>query len=312
MLITAIYAQLIVLGLVLVWFIFSKRRGFFDSVLKISTVTLLLIGLWLGGVWVYPPLWGLLIYAVLMFGLFFRHLGKPRYKTSFGRSFLSNIPVLFLALPLGLFMTWQGYIGRLQPTGTFVELQSPFAAGEDVCVLSGGQSELLNAHIIPGTNPRTLSQTHGLDFIALNPQGFRTISSRWKDPKPKALEAYAIYDMDVLAPCAGTVVDVENDAREQPIGSSDNIERDGNGVVLQCGAYHIRLSHLKQGSVLTPIGTSVAAGQKIGTVGNSGNTIEPHLHLHAETIVEPGNGKIHGRPVQMKINGKFLARGSCL
>ena len=209
-------------------------------------------------------------------------------------------------------MTWQGYIGRLQPTGTFVELQSPFAAGEDVCVLSGGQSELLNFHIFPSNKPRDVAQRYGLDFIALNPQGFRTISSRWKEPKPNDIQAYAIYDMDVLAPCAGTVVDFENDAIDQPIGGSDKVNTAGNGVVLQCGAYHIHLSHLKQGSVLTPLGSSVEVGQKIGTVGNSGNTIEPHLHFHAETIVEPGNGKIHGRPVQMKIDGKFLARGQCL
>ena len=37
-----------------------------------------------------------------------------------------------------------------------------------------------------------------------------------------------------------------------------------------------------QGTVCVKVGECVMAGQKLGNVGNTGNTTEPHLHIHAE------------------------------
>ena len=85
----------------------------------------------------------------------------------------------------------------------------------------------------------------------------------------------------------------------------------GNGVVLQCDNYHVHLHHMKKGSVIVELGERVESGQKLGQIGNSGNTLEPHLHLHAETIVEEGNSNLHGEPIHMRFNGKFMARGDC-
>ncbi|MEK5272086.1 M23 family metallopeptidase [Aeribacillus sp. FSL K6-8394] len=46
-------------------------------------------------------------------------------------------------------------------------------------------------------------------------------------------------------------------------------------------------------------GAKVQEGQQIGNVGNSGNTTEPHLHIHAER---------DGREVPIRFNGRFLVR----
>jgi len=55
----------------------------------------------------------------------------------------------------------------------------------------------------------------------------------------------------------------------------------GNHVVIQMetGTY-LLIAHLKHGSVLVKTGDTVEEGQTIGECGNSGNTSEPHIHIH--------------------------------
>jgi len=306
----AIYAQLIILIATLIWFGFSKRRSFVDSALKIFCIIGLLVSLWLGGVWFYPPLYGLLIFALLFAVLMMLHLRKSIFKSGTLRSLISNMPILAL-LPLSAFLVWQGFTGRLNPGGDFVDLQSPFQEGTSACVLSGGLSPLLNFHIFPSDNPRDLAQTYALDIVEVRKNGFRTGRGYTLNPKPNMPEHYEIFDTDIISPCSGLVVEYENDLPDQPIGGSDKINTGGNGVVLKCDNLHIHLHHMKRGSLSVNLGDKVIAGQHLGRVGNSGNTIEPHLHLHVETIVQNGNANVHGEPIHMRFKGKYMARGDC-
>mgnify|MGYP000417146968 CR=1 FL=1 len=68
------------------------------------------------------------------------------------------------------------------------------------------------------------------------------------------------------------------------------------------------LGHLQPGSVRVHAGADVAVGEWIGSVGNSGNTGEPHLHIHAQgrgTIEAP----LGGDPRPIQFNGRFPVRG---
>ncbi len=59
---------------------------------------------------------------------------------------------------------------------------------------------------------------------------------------------------------------------------------DGNHVILEIGdGVYAFYAHLGRGSVSVAEGDRVTAGQQIGTLGNSGNTSAPHLHLHLMT-----------------------------
>jgi murein DD-endopeptidase MepM/ murein hydrolase activator NlpD len=63
---------------------------------------------------------------------------------------------------------------------------------------------------------------------------------------------------------------------------SNNLEAPtGNHVFLQLetGTYLV-IAHLKQGSLTVKTGETVQEGQIIGQCGNSGNTSEPHIHIH--------------------------------
>ena len=53
----------------------------------------------------------------------------------------------------------------------------------------------------------------------------------------------------------------------------------GNHIMIQCGEVFVLLCHLKQGSVQVSPGDTVTMGEEIAAVGNSGSSIQPHLHL---------------------------------
>ena len=57
----------------------------------------------------------------------------------------------------------------------------------------------------------------------------------------------------------------------------------GNHIVLEIGdRRYAVLAHLKQGSAQVSKGERVQLGQQIATVGDSGNSLWPHLHFHVQ------------------------------
>lgn len=64
------------------------------------------------------------------------------------------------------------------------------------------------------------------------------------------------------------------------------------------------LAHLRRNSVPVDIGDDVRAGQPLGAIGNSGNTSEPHLHIHAQTIPEEGPW-MSGEPLPILFDDEF-------
>ncbi|MER5641420.1 M23 family metallopeptidase [Kitasatospora sp. NPDC002227] len=99
---------------------------------------------------------------------------------------------------------------------------------------------------------------------------------------PRTAGDFPAYGAAVLAPCAGTVVAAVDGAEDQLPGVIRYAPAYGNHVVLDTGEALVKLAHLRPGSVNVTPGQVVRAGHRLGEVGNSGNSTEPHLHLHAE------------------------------
>jgi Peptidase family M23 len=61
----------------------------------------------------------------------------------------------------------------------------------------------------------------------------------------------------------------------------------GNYVVLKCGNVYPLLAHLRCGSLRVKLADRVRAGQQLGEVGNSGSSIQPHLHFQVMSDENP-------------------------
>jgi murein DD-endopeptidase MepM/ murein hydrolase activator NlpD len=55
------------------------------------------------------------------------------------------------------------------------------------------------------------------------------------------------------------------------------------------------------------VGSAVAVGDWLGSVGNSGNTGEPHLHVHAQRPGPEGT-PLGGDPLPILFYGRYLVR----
>ena len=121
-----------------------------------------------------------------------------------------------------------------------------------------------------------------------------------------------IYGVRVLAPCAGQVVLVVDGLPDMQVPEVDRDHLAGNHVMLRCADPNtnadVLLGHLQPGSVQVRAGATVAVGDWLGSAGNSGNTGEPHLHVHAQRP-GPAGAPLGGDPLPVLFGGRFPVRG---
>lgn len=203
--------------------------------------------------------------------------------------FTAAMSVFFLALAMRGF---SGYDYR----ETAVDLAFPFTAG-DYYVGQGGSATAINSH------HADKSQRFALDIVALNRFGARADGLM-----PRDLADYVIYDRMVESPCNGVAISAQDGVDDNRIAETNTTQPAGNHVILACGSVRVLLAHLRKGSVAVRPGEIVTAGLPVGRVGNSGNSSEPHLHIHAYL-----GGTLDyndGEGVPMTFGGRFLVRGS--
>lgn len=202
---------------------------------------------------------------------------------------------------LGVIVLMSGFLwfsirGNLMPDGA-VDLTSPLE-GTNV-VLNGGNSPFTNAHF------RVRPQDFALDIVGVNAIGNRAslFGSR------EDLGSYVIYGAPIFSPCDGRISAVVNTQPDHVPPDRDTEYPAGNHVLIECGDIEVLLAHMQQQSVTVTVGELVATGALLGKVGNSGNTTEPHLHIHAERGGKPGV-ILDGEAVPITIAGRFLVRNS--
>jgi hypothetical protein len=175
-----------------------------------------------------------------------------------------------------------------------VELEFPLRDGW-FYVGQGGNATILNYH------NSLRSQRYALDIVGLNDLGMRARGLNATD-----LSSYAIYGVPVYSPCDGRVTAAVDEFPDLVPPKSDKNNVAGNHVVIACQGASILLAHLQAGSVAVTPGAEISVGAVVGRVGNSGNTSEPHLHVHA---VRDGTGAIlEGEGMPLLFDGRFLVR----
>lgn len=159
-----------------------------------------------------------------------------------------------------------------------------------------------------------VAQRFAVDWEQLNASG--TIYS---GPQQK-LESYAIFGQPAIAVADAVVASVVDGQPEQTPGKyPTNIplaDADGNCVILDLkddlGNHRYALyAHLQPGSVKVHRGEHVTLGQVLGLVGDSGNSLVPHLHF--QVTAGPSPMASNGLPYEIRdfqITGKVPGAAS--
>ena len=107
------------------------------------------------------------------------------------------------------------------------------------------------------------------------------------------LDDYYGYRLPVLAPASGVVFAAHDGEPDVAIGARRwGLAGLGNHVGIEVAPNeYLFIGHFQPGSVRVQVGDHVTGGQRLGKVGNSGNSSEPHVHLHLQDTPRPYFGE---------------------
>lgn len=299
--------QLVVpLGL-LAWLAFGRAASRPEWLLRAALVSCYLMATGVGGLWLILPWYTPVIYGGLLIVALLWSLppweSLPTFPATLlrlgGTVIVGALLVLTVGLATYILTGW-----RTPPDA--VELFFPLRSGTYL-VVNGGGNELINAHYktLEGERFRPWrGQSYGVDIEKLNTLGLRA-----RGVLPKSLSAYEIFGEPLYAPCAGEVIVALDGVEEMTPPRMDRQHITGNHIILQCGSAWIVLGHLKKGSVQVATGQPVTQAQRLARVGNTGNTGEPHLHIHAQ---RPGTEEapLSAEPLPIRFDQRYPVRNA--
>jgi hypothetical protein len=102
-------------------------------------------------------------------------------------------------------------------------------------------------------------------------------------PSVLGKEGYYAWNEDIVSAGSGRVVAVVSDQRDHEIGeaASPTEHPAGNLVVIQHAPRLFSVyAHMQRATATVNVGDRVERGQIIGRIGNSGDSSQPHLHIH--------------------------------
>jgi hypothetical protein len=140
----------------------------------------------------------------------------------------------------------------------------------------GGETQKDNHHI--GSPP----QDRAVDIRKII-EGTGNQTSRGD---PKKNESYGCWAQPIYSPTDGVVQVAVDGVPDNIPGELNRPSALGNYVMVKSAAgFVVVLAHFRQGSVAKRAGVAVKAGDLLGQCGNSGNSTEPHLHMHVQSEI---------------------------
>lgn len=149
---------------------------------------------------------------------------------------------------------------------------------------------------VPSHGLHAYGQTYAID-LTYHPEDGHGPDSGGIWPPERSPEEYPSFGEPVLAPIDGTVVKVQDTARDHLSRTSwfgmlylfvEAGVREllgpgrilGNHIVIDSGqGIYVLVAHLRHRSIQIREGEDVTRGQPLGECGNSGNSTEPHVHV---------------------------------
>ncbi len=297
--------QLVVPGVLLAWLALGRHAINARGIAVVTLVATYVLAIGIAGLWLILPWWLPFGYGAVIVWTIARRSRSgdqrpPRPQAASGLVATVSIGALAVVLQgiVGLALA-----GRWAPDDS-IDLAFPLGRGTYL-VVNGGSQALINAHLGTLEEDRFApyrGQSYGVDLVRIDRVGLRVQGLLPADPA-----AYLIWGDPVLAPCRGRIVFAEDGAADMSPPQADRARMAGNHVILDCDSLWIVLGHLQRGSVAVRAGQVAERGDVLGLVGNSGNTGEPHLHVHAQ---RPGSAiaPLSGEPVPIRLGGRYLVR----
>jgi Peptidase family M23 len=129
-----------------------------------------------------------------------------------------------------------------------------------------------------------LAQRYAIDWVQYKTvDGVRTT---WKGPEDEN-GSYFCYNQPIYSVAPGQVVEMVDGLPENvPHSGRIAVPLDfnhvgGNHVIVEIAPRrYVFYAHMRPGTVQVKVGEQVGVGDIIGHVGNTGNSTEPHLHMH--------------------------------
>lgn len=272
---------------------------FRDSMSNWITLALLLlvsssaIYLVFAGAWPLTSYWSIVL--VLAMTLFAMVVGTRRIRRQGWAR-----PGLITGLTGGVLLIMAAYFFVLDITALrstrapleSVELSFPFKDGVFAVAQGGAGPPQQTTHL------GSPAQVYALDITSINAFGLSRSQLSAEDQ-----ESWLIWDEPVYSPCTGDVI-WARDGIEDRLGV-DRETPAGNVIAIHCNGVIIYLAHFREGTIRVATGDRVEAAQPLGTIGTSGNTGVPHLHIHAER--PPFAGEFSQNDgVAITFDGRFL------
>jgi hypothetical protein len=142
-----------------------------------------------------------------------------------------------------------------------------------------------------------IAQRYAVDWEQLTEGGHIYVGAGDK------IESYTIFGKQALACADATVASITDNLPEETPGkyptNIDPAAADGNAVILDLGHHRFAMyAHMQPGSIKVHQGDKVRTGQVLGLVGNTGNSVAPHLHF--QLMDGPSSLASNGLPYEIE------------
>lgn len=178
------------------------------------------------------------------------------------------------------------------------------------------------ANRVPSHGTTLFATSHAIDFVPVDARGRTAPVTATSLVRPEPPQRFPGFGRDVLAPVAGRVVGLYDEAPDHDAhrglpsvgyaltqrrrAAAGWVALAGNHVLVETsGGMVVAVCHLQRSSVDVERGQVVDVGAPLGRCGNSGNSTEPHVHLQAMDRAEVG----HASAVPITFGGRLPRNG---
>lgn len=171
------------------------------------------------------------------------------------------------------------------------------------------------ARRIPSHGSHLLATTYAIDFVKVDNAASGGARGSWRAiVGSEAAELFPGFGQPILSPVDGVIAAVHDGepdhvARRSPftalpylLGQRRRLRSGipaiaGNHILISLEDRQavVGLMHLRRASIRVRVGQRVRSGELLGLCGNSGNSLQPHLHVQAMDGIDPANSS--GLPI---------------